>query len=85
MKEENRMEKMQGQRMRGRLKNKNINAGVSLLIYLYLTLPTLIFLAGWLKWYWALLFGSLTAVSCVRAFASSMRDKDWVPDRKSVV
>lgn len=71
---------MQGQRMRGRLKNKNINAGVSLLIYLYLTLPTLIFLAGWLKWYWALLFGSLTAVSCVRAFASSMRDKDWVPE-----
>ncbi len=50
---------------------------VNILIYLYLALPTLIFIIGWLKWYWAFLFGILTAFACVRSFMVPMIDKDF--------
>lgn len=61
------------------MKKRKANEYIHIIIYLYLALPTLIFLVGWLKWYWALLFGGLTAVSCVKAFIASMRDRDWMP------
>ena len=75
------------------MKNKK-RIWLSLLLYLYLALPTLIFMIGWLKWYFAFPFGMLTAFACVRAFTVSMRNEDFVPepadistflDRKSVV
>lgn len=48
---------------------------INTLIYLYLVLPTLIFVIGWLKWYWALIFGVLIAYACVRAFSDVTQDK----------
>ncbi len=57
---------------------------VSIWIYLYLALPTLIFLIGWLRWYWALLFGVLSAVACVKAFIVSMQDKCLVMGQRDI-
>lgn len=48
---------------------------VSILIYIYLALPTLIFMIGWLKWYWALLFGVIVSLACIRGFTDSMKDR----------
>ncbi len=61
------------------MKNKK-RIWLSLLLYLYLALPTLIFMIGWLKWYFAFPFGMLTAFACVRAFTVSMRNEDFVPE-----
>lgn len=47
---------------------------VNILIYLYLVLPNLIFIIGWLKWYWALLLGVLVSFACIRSFTDSA---DW--------
>ena len=55
------------------MKKKGI--AVNMLIYLYMALPTLIFMVGWLKWYWALLFGALAAYACARGFTVSIQDK----------
>ena len=44
-----------------------------ILIYLYLALPVLIFMAGWLRWCWALPFCMLTACACIRGFTESAR------------
>lgn len=61
--------------------NKNkTDKCVSILIYLYLTLPTLIFFIGWLKWYWALPLGILTAFACIRGFSDSMKERCLVMD-----
>lgn len=57
------------------MKKQKNDIFVSILIYLYLALPTLIFFIGWLKWYWALAFGALTAVACVKGFSDSIKDK----------
>ncbi len=46
---------------------------VNILIYFYLVLPNLIFIIGWLKWYWALLLGVLVSFACVRGFTDSER------------
>lgn len=54
---------------------------VSILIYLYLALPTLIFIVGWLKWYWALIFGVPASYACVKAFTTAMQDKSLVLDK----
>lgn len=63
-----------------RIKGKKTVTGVcaSVLICLYLSLPTLIFLTTWLKWYFALPFAALTAFACVRAFTDSMQDRCFV-------
>ncbi len=47
----------------------------SILIYLYLALPVIIFMAGWLKWYWALPFCLLTVYACIRGFTESVRTR----------
>lgn len=57
------------------MKKRKKDTYVSIVIYLYLALPTLIFMIGWLKWYWALLFGILTAFACVKVFTDSMSDR----------
>lgn len=57
-----------------------INIWSSILIYLYLTLPVLIFFIGWLQWYWALPFGILIAFACVRGVLNSVRDRCLVID-----
>lgn len=49
--------------------------GISIITYLYLALPVLIFMIGWLRWYWALLFGIFTACAFVRSFTESMRER----------
>lgn len=46
---------------------------LNLLIYIYLFLPVLIFVVGWLKWYWALPFGILMALACVKGFTDSVQ------------
>lgn len=55
-------------------KHKN-DIAINLFIYLYLILPSVIFIIGWLKPYWGLLFGILMAFACVKGFAGSMQDK----------
>lgn len=47
---------------------------VNILIYFYLVLPNLIFIIGWLKWYWALSLGVLVSFACIRSFTNSA---DW--------
>ncbi len=47
---------------------------LSLMIYLYLMLPVLIFILGWLRWYWALPLGLLAAYACIRALAASIEE-----------
>ena len=56
------------------------NLGISIITYLYLTLPVLIFIVGWLRWYWAVLFGLLTVCACVRGFSESMRERCLVAE-----
>lgn len=48
---------------------------VNILIYIYITLPTLIFIIGWMKWYLAFAFGILVAFACVKGFSDSIQDK----------
>lgn len=48
---------------------------ISILIYLYLALPALIFFIGWMKWYWAFPLGMLVSFACIRAFTQSMQDQ----------
>ena len=58
---------------------------VSILIYLYLALPTLIFMVGWLRWYWAFIFGVTVAYACVKGFSDSIQEKCFLmekPDAK---
>ncbi len=57
---------------------RKYGACAGILIYLYLSLPTLIFLTGWLKWYFALPFAALTAFACVRAFSDSVQERCFV-------
>ncbi len=57
------------------MEKKKTSIYVNILIYLYLVLPTLIFLIGWLKWYWALIFGAAAAYACVKAFTEDVWDK----------
>lgn len=66
------------------MEKKKKDMFVSILIYLYLALPTLIFLIGWLKWYWALLFGILTAFACVTAFTDSMKEECLVIGKSDI-
>ncbi len=47
---------------------------INILIYLYLVLPTLIFVVTWLKWYWALVFGMVVAYGCVKGFSNSIEE-----------
>lgn len=65
------------------MKKKNICIYASILIYIYLALPTLIFMIGWLKWYLALLFGILTAFACVKGFSDSIQEKLLIIDNLS--
>ena len=64
---------------------KKGNITINILIYIYLALPTLIFIIGWLKWYWAFLFGILTAYACVRSFMVPMIDKDFSVTRADLI
>lgn len=62
------------------MKKNRIGMYVSILVYLYLALPAIIFLAGWLKWYLALPFGVLAAYACVRGFSDSIQDQCLIID-----
>ena len=55
-----------------KVNNRNL---LNILIYIYLMLPTLIFVVGWMKWYFAFAFGILIAIACVRGFSDSIQDK----------
>lgn len=79
MKKENR-----NMRMQYKIRKKETNICISILIYLYLALPTLIFIVGWLKWYWALLFGMLTAFACVKGFTVSIQDKSLLIEKPDI-
>lgn len=68
-----RLGKMDG--MGTQMGKKKTGVYVNILIYIYLMLPTLIFMIGWMKWYFAFAFGILTAIACVRAFSDSIQDK----------
>lgn len=54
---------------------KRYNLYINVFIYLYLVLPTLIFLIGWLKWYWALPIGVLVLISCIKGLRESIHDR----------
>lgn len=54
---------------------------VSIPIYLYLVLPTLIFMVGWLKWYWAFIFGIAVAYACVKGFSDSIHEKCFLIEK----
>lgn len=60
------------------MKKRRNDIPVNFIIYLYLALPTVIFIIGWLKQYWGLLFGILTAVACAKGLAASVQDKCFV-------
>ena len=62
------------------MENKKIGIYINILVYIYLALPTIIFFAGWLKWYFALPFGLVAAVACVKGFSNSIRDKCLIID-----
>lgn len=53
------------------MKNRKAGIYVNILIYLYISLPTLIFVIGWLKWYWAIIFAPLISIACTRSFMNS--------------
>jgi len=56
----------------------------SILIYLYITLPVLIFIVGWLRWYWALLFGIAVSFACVKGFLSSIQDRSLTIETQDI-
>ncbi len=51
----------------------------NLFVYAYLALPVLIFMTGWLKWYWALPLGVLTVCACIKGFQDSLKTRCLVP------
>ena len=51
---------------------------VNIVIYIYMVLPTLIFVIGWLRWYWALGFSVLISFACLRGFMDSAQNNYWV-------
>ena len=57
---------------------------VSIFIYLYLALPTLIFMIGWLKWYWAFIFGVALAYACVKGFSDSIHEQCFLLEKADV-
>lgn len=57
------------------MNKKKIDAYISIIIYIYLTLPTLIFFIGWLRWYWAFPLGMLIIYGCIKGFSVSMRER----------
>ncbi len=57
------------------MEKKKIGLYANMLIYIYLALPTIIFIVGWLKWYLALPFGLLAAFACIKGFSDSIQDK----------
>lgn len=57
------------------LKTKKKNIWNNLIINTYLVLPTLIFILGWLKWYYALIFGGLILVAYFKSFSDASDDK----------
>lgn len=57
---------------------------VSIFIYLYLALPTLIFMVGWLRWYWALIFGLTATYACVKGFSDSIQEKCFLIEKADV-
>lgn len=62
------------------MKKNRIHICANILIYIYLALPAIIFLAGWLKWYLALPFGMLAAYACVKGFSDSIQDQCLILD-----
>lgn len=63
---------------RGSHAEKKNDRWISIMIYLYLVLPTLIFFIGWMKWYWAFVLGILVSFACIRGFSQSMFDRNLV-------
>lgn len=57
---------------------------INILIYLYMALPTLIFIIGWLKWYWALLFGVLASFACVKGVAASIQNNTLLIEKSDI-
>ncbi|MCM1217612.1 MAG: hypothetical protein NC548_24235 [Lachnospiraceae bacterium] len=57
------------------MEKKKTGIYANIAIYIYLALPTIIFLAGWLKWYLALPFALLTVYACIKGFSDSIQDK----------
>ena len=47
------------------MKINKCNKIMSAIVYMYLTLPIFIFVVGWLKWYWAFLFGISILISTI--------------------
>ncbi len=70
----------ESQRRDGDMNTNKRDLGITITIYLYLALPVLIFMIGWLRWYWALLFGVLTACACIRGFEESVKTRCLAPD-----
>ena len=57
------------------MKKERSSIWVDILIYVYMVLPTLIFIIGWLKWYWALIFSVLISFACIKGFRNSIIGK----------
>lgn len=66
------------------VEKKKTSIYVSILIYLYLALPTLIFMIGWLKWYWAFILGVPASYACVKAFTSAIQDKSLLLEKADI-
>ena len=65
---------------RCQIEKKKIGMYANMLIYIYLALPTIIYLVGWLKWYLALPFGMMAAYTCIKGFSDSIQDKCLIID-----
>lgn len=65
-------------------RKKNEAVYISIAIYLYQALPTLIFMVGWLRWYWALIFGVALAYACVKGFSDSIKEKCFLIEKTNV-
>ena len=66
------------------MEKKKTTMFVSIFIYIYLALPTLIFMIGWLKWYWALMFGVTLAYACVKGFSDAIHEQCFLLKKTDV-
>ena len=58
----------------GEESSKNLqNIWLNVCIYLYFTIPVLIFCGGWLRWYWALPVVLCVSIACVKSFKRSVQ------------
>ena len=60
------------------MKINKCNKIMSAIVYMYLTLPIFIFVVGWLKWYWAFLFGISILISTIISINSDNIEYDKI-------